>query len=139
MMFERTPVDQWKWFGHAGHFICGQWCRFHLCTLVGDYLVSTVGLYVHPRHSGGSERSEAEWLAANPNGEEIGCGRFYETMVFRAGAPCAAEGCECGIPAIASSELDFEGYVTAGAAAAGHLALCEKWASPAKREEEVPA
>ena len=32
-----------KWFGSPGHFICSFDCRFHLCTQVGDYLVSTVG------------------------------------------------------------------------------------------------
>jgi len=37
------PESKWKWFGDAGHFICSQWCQFHLCTLVGKYLISTVG------------------------------------------------------------------------------------------------
>jgi hypothetical protein len=53
------PVHNWKWFGSAAHFICGRWCRFHLATQVGRYLISTVGEFVHPRH-GGSERAEAE-------------------------------------------------------------------------------
>jgi hypothetical protein len=39
----RVPL---RWFGHAGHFICAEWCRFHLCTQVGPYLISTVGEYV---------------------------------------------------------------------------------------------
>lgn len=123
------PLKSWRWFGHAGHFICAQWCRFHLTTQVGPWLVSTVGLFVHPRHSNGSERGEAKWLAENPNGEEIGLDRFYETMVFRAGAPCTVEGCGCGLPKISGHEVDFSGYNDAKAATEGHYALCEKWAA----------
>lgn len=123
------PAADWKWFGQAAHFICGRWCRFHLVTQVGEYLISTVGLYVHPRHSGGNERQEMEWLVKNPNGEEIGFNRFYETMVFLAGKPCAEEGCNCGQPALASGEShDFSGYKTAGEATIGHYAMCAKWA-----------
>ncbi len=127
-MSRAIPESKWKWFGHAGHFICGQWCRFHLTTKVGRVLVSTVGQYVHPSDSGANEATEAEWLAKNPNGRQVGCERFYETMVFRAGKPCAAKGCACGMPKIDPSEIDFEGYQTPGEANAGHLAMCRKWA-----------
>lgn len=72
------PQKDWKWFGQAGHFICGQWCRFHLCTKIGRSIVSTVGLYVHPSKSGGSEHTEFEYLKLHPNGDTIGCDRFYE-------------------------------------------------------------
>ena len=37
---------EWKWYGHPGHFICAFDCRFHLCTEIGEYLVSTVGEYL---------------------------------------------------------------------------------------------
>jgi hypothetical protein len=123
-----SPLD-WKWFGNAGHFICGQWCRFHLTTQVGPYLISTVGEYVHPRHSQGSERTEAEWLKKNWPGEEIGFGRKYETMVFRAGKPCDSPKCGCGLPEIDGSELDGNGYNNAKDATEGHMALCRKWAN----------
>lgn len=123
-----VPVGEWEWFGHAAHFICGRWCRFHMATKVGDYLVSTVGLYVHPRHSAGSERAESEWLQKHPNGEEVGCDRFYETMVFKSVGRCEVPGCNCGLPLIDGSELDFEGYQTAGDATKGHHAMCAKWA-----------
>lgn len=126
------PQSEWKWFGHAAHFICGQWCRFHLATQVGKYLVSTVGLFVHPRHSDGKETSEFEWLKRNPNGEEIGYERFYETMVFETGERCTAKNCNCGLPSISGSELDMLGYKTAGEAAKGHLELCIKWATQQK-------
>jgi hypothetical protein len=134
-MSEQMSERGWEWFGHAGHFICGRWCRFHLCTKAGLWLVSTVGQYVHPRHSAGSERAESEWLRRNPNGEEIGAGRFYETMVFRAGEPCRARGCGCGLPEISGSEVDMAGYLTAAAAAKGHVAMCQKWETRLVPEE----
>lgn len=62
----------WKWYGQAAHLIVGQWCRFHMATEIGPWLVSTVGAYVHPRHSGGGERGEAEWLKKNWPGEDEG-------------------------------------------------------------------
>lgn len=114
----------WKWFGTSGHFICGQWCRFHLCTLVGDTLVSTVGEYVHPRHGAGSEQTEAMWLLENGPGEDIGPNRKYETMTFKAGAPCDADGCKCGIPRHSGTDLDFDGYNDAGSATEGHHVMC---------------
>ena len=136
----------WKWFGHAGHFICSRWCQFHLCTLVGKYLVSTVGEYWPER---GNREIHAKvydpkWLQENIHRkgddfdavymkrfgfETIGCDRKYETMVFLAGAVCKVKDCKCGIPSISGSELDFGGYNSAGAAAKGHHKLCEKWAS----------
>lgn len=123
-----TPQSKWIWFGFAGHFICGRWCRFHLTTRVGKYLVSTVGQFIHPSHSAGNEKSEFEFLKNNPNGEEIGYGRFYETMVFKYGTVCQAKGCACGLPGIASSELDMLPANTPGEAQANHLKLCKKWA-----------
>jgi hypothetical protein len=120
------PEADWKWFGMAAHFICGSWCRFHMATQVGDFLVSTVGLYVHPMRSKGHEQTEALWLAKNPNGDEIGPDRYYETMVFKAGKPCEAKGCGCGLPGTASSELDFAGYKDMKAATIGHRMMCLK-------------
>lgn len=126
-MKKTISKDKWEWFGNAGHFICGQWCRFHLCTKVGKYLISTVGEYVHPRHSGGGEMSEASWIKKNWPGEDIGCGRKYETMVFLAGERCQNKECGCKMPTIKGTELDFDGYNKPGDAATGHYKLCEKW------------
>jgi hypothetical protein len=126
------PKSEWKWFGNAGHYICAQWCRFHLCTQVGPYLISTVGAYVHPRHGMGSEQREADWVKANWPGEDIGLQRKYETMVFRAGALCIVEGCNCGIPCLdPATELDMDGYNQADEATAGHMKMCEIWAARA--------
>lgn len=127
------PEKDWKWIGTAGHFICGQWCRFHLTTLIGNMLVSTIGQYVHPRHSGGHEVEEAEWLAKNPHGEEIGPGRKYETMSFKAGKPCTGKRCGCGLPTIKSSEIEYGCYNDAKAATKGHMAICKKVAQTAKK------
>jgi hypothetical protein len=122
------PPSQWEWFGNAGHFICGRWCRFHLCTLVGEYLVSTVGEYVHPSHSNGSEAEEERWLIKNYPSADIGFGRKYETMVFTAGERCLSSECNCGLPTISGGALDFLGYNTAGDATKGHLMFCQTWA-----------
>ena len=118
--------SSWEWYGSAAHFCCGRWCRFHMATKVGPWLVSTVGEYVHPRHSGASEKTEAEWLKENWPGEEIGYGRKYETMVFEAGKTCE---CGCGLPTIDGSAVDFMGANTAGDARENHMALCRKYAS----------
>lgn len=148
---ESRPVQQpatepnWKWFGNAGHFICAQWCRFHLCTQVGKYLVSSVGEYWPER---GVREIQAKvydprWLAENRHRKgddfdflymkkfgfaEIGCDRKYETMVFLAGKPCDAPGCGCGLPAIDGSELDSGSYNDAKSATEGHMELCQKYA-----------
>lgn len=122
----RIPKSDWEWFGNVGHFICGRWCRFHLATRVGDWFVSTVGEYVHPRHSQGSEQAEAAWLETNYPGEDIGYQRKYETMVFRAGEqPCS---CGCGMPTGNFTEVECRGYNDAKAANNGHLELCERFA-----------
>lgn len=125
------PQSDWQWFGDPGHFLCARWCRYHLCTLIGKYLVSSVGAYVHPCHSGGREATEAKWLADNWPGEDIGNGRKYETMVFLAGERCTAEGCDCGLPQITGSEILSAGYNTPGDANAGHLELCNRVAKEA--------
>jgi hypothetical protein len=37
--------EGWEWFGNAAHLIVSRDCRFHLATLVGPWLISTVGEY----------------------------------------------------------------------------------------------
>ena len=138
-------MKNYKWFGLAGHFICASWCRFHLCTQVGGYLISTVGQYWPER---GSREIHAQicdpgWLAENCElkgdyfdaaymkrfgYEDIGCNRKFETMVFKAGVLCTAKECGCGQPSIDGSELDFDAYNTVKEATEGHMAMCEKWA-----------
>lgn len=114
------PKDEWRWFGSAGHLIVGSDCRFHLATLVGDVLVSTVGDYHPPHDHDGKPHT-------------IGLERLYETMVFKAGKPCTEPECLCGMPEIAGCEMDFAGYNTRGHAQRGHLDMCEKWAKKVGR------
>jgi hypothetical protein len=132
-------IDQskWKWFGFSAHLCVGHWCRFHMATEIGSYLISTVGAYVPPS-AGSNEEEESRWLEKNHPGHEIGCDRTFETMVFKIvkGSRCTAKECGCDIPQIELSELDFEGYNTPGAATKGHRAMCKKWASKQGKKTE---
>lgn len=141
----RKTMKSWKWFGNAGHFICGQWCRFHLCTVVGGYLVSTVGQYwperrVREIHA---ECQDRAWFMANGmllgdkfdsvyfdrfGYQTLGLDRTFETMVFKAGEICKTVGCACGMPSMDGSEIDFLGYNDAKSATDGHMKMCRKWA-----------
>ena len=56
--------------------------------------------------------------------EQIGCGRKYETQVFK--AIKRKEKC-CPYTAKSFESLDFDGYNTAGDATKGHYRLCKKW------------
>jgi len=136
------PEAEWKWFGNAGHFVCGNWCRFHLCTLVGNRLVSTVGQYYPDSQvreilaksrnvelSGKGDARDADYMK-KIGYEEIGYHRMFETMVFdTTGEVCTDIECACGLPKIIPTDIDFDAYNTAGDAAAGHMAMCKKWAN----------
>lgn len=136
------PKEQWQWFGHAAHFICGSDCRFHLATLIGDYVISTVGEYLPDSQvreilarsrgvslEGRGDDRRADWMR-KVGYEEIGLGRKFETMVFKwNGDVCDSDACHCGLPNIDPTELDFDSYNDAAAARLGHMALCEKWAA----------
>lgn len=139
-------MTDWKWFGNAGHLIVGSWCRFHLCTQIGEYMVSTVGEYwpdrgVREIHA---QVHDPEWLMKNSHlkgdyfdsaymdrfgYEDIGLDRKFETMVFKtSGEYCTKGGCSCGMPIVRDwGELDADVYNTAGDATRGHMAMCEKW------------
>lgn len=136
-----------KWFGCAGHFILGDIgdkCRFHLCTQVGKYLVSTIGELWLERTSREihAQVYDNDWLEENKHllgdefdyaymkkfgYEKVGCDRLFETMVFKAGKPCNSKGCNCGQPSIDGSELDFLPANLAGVATLNHFKLIKKW------------
>jgi hypothetical protein len=136
-----VSAADWRWFGSPGHLIVAFDCRFHLCTLVagGKYLVSTVGEYF-PDAPIREVFAQSRGVTLEGRGDErvydyrrkvgfedIGSGRKYETMVFKAGKPCDAEGCKCGMPRIDGNELVCEGYNDPASATAGHMKLCRKW------------
>ena len=134
------PRKNWEWFGVPGHLIVSQDCRFHLCTLVGPWLVSTVGEWL-PDSTSWHIYSDSRGVTIEGLGDarradflnkvgfiEIGAGRKYETMVFATtGERCTAPDCNCGLPVVADwSELDTDGYNERGDAHRGHYAMCEK-------------
>ncbi|PYQ83172.1 MAG: hypothetical protein DMG02_34135 [Acidobacteria bacterium] len=136
------PVHEWEWFGSPGHLIVARDCRFHLCTLIGEYLVSTVGQYL-PDSQVREILATTRGIALDGRGdarladymtkigyEEIGSGRLFETMVFKTtGERCTAKDCACGLPTIDPSDLLCKGYMTAGAATKGHRAICARVAA----------
>lgn len=148
-MSDPIPKSEWQWFGDPGHLIVGHDCRFHLCTQVGPWLVSTVGKYlpdegvreIEAKHRGIELQGRGYYRRAdymNKIGyQTVGLDRLYETMVFRAGQPCDAEGCHCGMPTPDDfGELDMDGYNSAGEATRGHMAMCGKWAAISIDEAE---
>lgn len=63
------PESEWIWYGFAGHFCCSYQCRYHLCTRIGNYLVSTIGAYFPDAYL------PMERIGPDP-------GDLYETIVF---------------------------------------------------------
>lgn len=145
-----VPKEKWLWMPHAGHLIVGNDCRFHLNTKVGKYIVSTVGEYnpdqvVKRIHA---EIHNKQWYLANAHlkgdyfdvayqkefgYDEIGAGRKYETMVFKARKAALKKDFDpkwncCPWVQDSGSNIDFDGYNTATDAYQGHLAMCRKWA-----------
>lgn len=112
-----TPMSDWKWFGKAGHFICGHLCQHHLCTQVGAFLVSTVGDY-HPDMNRIGDRLGPQ--------RTIGCDRTHETYVFRVeDGRCE---CGCGLPNFDKSEIDSLSANSDAEADQNHITMCRKYA-----------
>lgn len=110
----KHPMDTWVWVGTPGHFFMADKCAFHLNTVIGRYLVSTVG-----------EMFDREGCGPELKRLDIGPGRKYETMVFLAGAPCD---CGCGWVDQDSECLEMAPYNDPAAARKGHMAMCLKYA-----------
>lgn len=97
----------WEWLGYTKHFIGGDKCKFSMATKVGNYIISTVGDY-------------------QPSGKmvEIGAGRMFETMVFKAAkASCECCNWECDV----TEQLDnFGAYNSPLEAQKGHVDICSE-------------
>lgn len=112
-------IQNWVWHGHAGHLCVSNRCYFHLCTDVGNYLVSTVGDF-HPNVG----RYGEKYIDINKV-EEIGLGRLYETMVFK-----KKEGtcdCGCGLPNIDLTDIDMMAANLPQDARKNHMLMCYKY------------
>lgn len=108
----RIPEAEWEWQGHAGHFICAARCLFTMATVVGDYLISTVGDYY--------ENKDDE----KPTTIGAGDNAFFETYVFKVDGKM-----KCGCAKVADwREIDGVRYATAREAQVGHLEMCRKYA-----------
>ena len=103
-----------------------------MLTTVGPWIVSTVGVLVHPKDSGSSERSDAEYLADNPLGADVGYDRKFETYVFpwAKHAKCEEAGCNCDHPTPDDwCEADGIGANSYREARDNHMAMCRKYAT----------
>jgi len=79
-------IQNWKWRGLAGHFICANQCLFRLNTIVGKYQISSVG---------------AMYIKDSTEMDTVGCDRHYETFVFEVD--------DSGVK-ISGCEIDSVGY-----------------------------
>jgi hypothetical protein len=108
----------------------GQECRWHMATVIGTVLVSSVGELWAPKGTPPS-------MVVRDGLMEIGWKRLYETMVFRVDPSnvCAVPGCGCGAPIpITRIELDAASANTRSEARAAHMAMCAKWAEDQRED-----
>lgn len=108
------PIFNWIWQGYPGHFIASEACKFRLCTVVGKFLVSTIGDY----YSRDGER------------RTVGLDRYYETMVFGAEK---RQDCGC-YEQDSGNELACVGYNEHEDAQRGHIKVCREWATKEKQD-----
>jgi len=110
-----TDFDGWKWRGLPGHFICSNDCRFHLCTDIGKYRISTVG---------------AMYREGDEVMQPIGAFHHYETMVFPLKDDQITDYGELAVDTLEFKE-GMNTYDLDKQAERMHLDMCYKW----EREE----
>jgi hypothetical protein len=111
----KIPIEDWVWYGHAGHFICSYRCLFRLATKIGPYLISTVG-------------DQSIKGSSSPIPLGITEDELFETMVFS--LEDAGE-CKCGCDQAMPTnweELYVRRYSTSALARQGHMEVCLKFA-----------
>lgn len=118
---ERIPESEWQWQGYAGHFCMAHACLFHLTTVVGNVMISSVGHLVTKN----VDEFEPEALGAEK-------GSFYETYVF---SGLDKHKCGCYKPAIG---LEAEGrrFKEHTDCEVFHMECCQRAASGAWQKEE---
>lgn len=113
-----TPIDpsKWVWFGYPQHFIGAAKCRFHLATLIGNRLVSTVG------DCRNTDKDEPGAIGSGPD-------EFFETYVFKSSPSDRRDSCGCCAAITSYSELDGRRCKTAVEATAMHSEFCARAAA----------
>lgn len=142
--------DKWYWLPHPAHLIVASMCQFHLATKVGKHIVSTVGEWWPDRTSREIHAKiyDVKWHQKNNHllGDcydaaymkrfgfmEIGSGRKYETMVFKA-EKMSKEGCKaCKFKIESGRDIDMRSYNNPDEAYRGHIAFCEKYSLPKRK------
>lgn len=119
---KRSGIDyisksDWVWLPHAAHFCGANECNFKMATIVGDFIVSTIGEY-YPLHM---------ILSGINKMQEIGANRLYETMVFIKKIMPKGAHCDCCKFTIHPSEVDFIDYSNGSDAMNGHMNSCYKY------------
>lgn len=105
------PQSQWEWLGTACHFVLADRCRWRLHTHVGRHCISSLG-NLRDQAGDGPQRLDG---AGTGKGPEM----LYETMVFVEDGSIERYDCR---------SVDEDRYETAKEAAAGHMAMCRKYA-----------
>lgn len=122
-------ISEWEWFGNPGHWILGYRCQFHLLTVIGEKMISTVGEYIPTDFAKDGILDEMRWLQKNFPGDKVNLDDFYETMVFKVTGRCDAAECGgCKTPQYVGKCLNKNGYQTRKAAQDGHMRMCMKYA-----------
>ena len=140
----KITKDKWIWMPHPAHFICASDCKFFMATKVGKYIISTVGemfpdapireIYAETRNivlEGKGDARRADYMK-KIGYDEIGVGRKYETMVFKAvrSIKKGKDACKaCPFQIESGNNIDGNGYNEPDKAYEGHLKLCNKYAN----------
>lgn len=146
-MQESKPItkDKWVWMPHPAHLIVSSKCRFHLATKVGKFIISTVGEWwperisreIHAKIYDPKWHEEHNHLLGDTYNaayfkrfgfKEIGCGRKYETFVFKCQKNTVKENACCPWKVADYPEIDSDAYNEADKAYEGHLKMCNKYA-----------
>ena len=123
MKKDTSALEEYQSWDRPSHFISAPDCQFGHTTLVGKYVISSVGEM--PLHN--SFRDLGTSLSPDGKFMYIGNGRIYETMVFEwSGELCQEEKCNCGKAMIKNGrEFAMRGAMTREQCLENHDELIE--------------